>query len=132
MIKPPNPEVLTLLFDLLRLSVFALFGVGLGFMIMTNCIAFMILRPPKKLGFLWWHVTAISLSFVCLGVVATERVVGSLGDPPGWRSILVLIGMLLFATAQVIIFGVERQRFITNRAMQVAISASPPGTFQEP
>lgn len=119
-------------FDLVRMAVFALFGIGIGFMLLTNVIAFMVLRPPKKLGFLWWHVTAISLSFLCLGIVATERVVGSLGDPPGWRSALVLFGMTLFATAQAIIFGVERQRLVADRAMKVAIAASPPGNYTEP
>lgn len=98
-------------------------------MLMTNVIAFMVLRPPKKLGFLWWHVTSISLSFLCIGLVSVERVTGQLGNPPSWRTWVTLIGMLLFTTAQVIIFSVERQRLITQRAVAVAISSSPPGTY---
>lgn len=117
-------------FDLVRFTVFALFGIGLGFMLMTNVMAFMILRPPRRLGFLWWHVTAISLSFACIGVVATERVVSKIGDPPGWRSAVVLVGMLLYASAQVIIWNVERRRYINARALEV-VDALPPGTSRE-
>ena len=119
------------LFDLTRYAVFLFFGVGLGFMALTNVLAFWVLRPAQKLGFMWWHVTSISLSFICIGVVATERVVSKIGDPPGWRTVLTLIGMALYAVAQVIIFGVERQRYITKNAMKVALAASPPGTYTE-
>lgn len=115
-------------YDLLRYAIMALFGVGIGFMLMTNCIAFMVLRPPQRLGFLWWHVTSISISFLCLGLVSVERVVGSLGQPPTWRTWTVLAGTALFATAQAIIFSVERQRLIARRSLGVA-SACHAGTY---
>lgn len=119
-------------FDLVRLAVFLTFGVGIGFMLLVNVISFMVLRPPKKLGFLWWHVTSISLSFLCIGVVATERVVSKVGDPPGWRSVLVLVGMTLYAVAQALIFSVERKRLVFQRARAVAIEGSPPGRYTDP
>jgi hypothetical protein len=121
------------LFDFVRFAVFGTFGIGIGFMLMTNVMAFMVLRPPKRLGFLWWHVTAISLSFLCIGVVAADTVAERLGESePGWRSALTLFGMTLYMVAQIIIFGVERQRLINSRAMSVAVAASPPGTYKEP
>lgn len=107
-------------FDLIRYAIFLTFGAGTGLMCITNVLAFKVLRPPKKLGFLWWHVTSISLSFICVGIVATERVVGTLGDPPGWRSVLVLFGMTLYCLAQFIIFRVERLRLVNSRAVTVA------------
>lgn len=117
------------LFDVLRFAILGFFGIGVGFMLMTNVIAFIVLRPAKRLGFVWWHVTSISLSFICIGVVATERVVGALGAPPTWRTLLTLLGMALYAVAQAIIFSVERQRLVESRARSVAIEASPPGTY---
>lgn len=107
-------------FDVVRFAAFATFGVGAGFMVLTNIMAFMVLRPPKKLGFLWWHVTSISISFLCLGLVSVEHVSGKLGDPPGWRSAVVLFGTVLFLIAQIIIFRVERKRLIQKRAFDVA------------
>lgn len=118
-------------FDTVRYAVFLTFGVGIGFMLLTNVMAFQVLRPPKKLGFLWWHVTSISLSFLSIGIVAAERVVGKLGDPPGWRSVLVLFGMTLYMTAQILIFKVERQRLVNSRATRMALSALPPGTASD-
>lgn len=117
---PLGQDVMVTLFDFIRFGVFATFGVGIGFMLLTNFIAWKVLRPAQKLGFLWWHVTSISLSFICIGIVATERVVSRLGDPPGWRSVLTLTGMTLYAVAQVIIFNVERSRLIQKRAFEKA------------
>ena len=119
------------LFDVVRYAVFLLFGAGLGFMTLTNILAFWVLRPAQKLGFMWWHVTSISLSFICIGIVATERVAGRLGDPPGWRTLLTVIGMALYAVAQAIIFTVERQRYVEKRAQQIADAASPLGIHTE-
>lgn len=113
-------------FDVMRLLIFASFGIGIGFMVLTNMIAFMVLRPPKKLGFLWWHITSISLSFLCIGIVATERVAGDLGEPITWRTPLVLFGMLLYMVAQAIIFSVERQRLVLSRANAVVTKAACP------
>lgn len=105
------------LFDVLRFVIFTTFGLGVGFMLITNVIAYQVLRPPRELGFLWWHVTGISLSFLCLGVVAVDRAVSKLGDPPTWRTFVTLAGCLLFAVAQTIIFNVERQRLVQARAL---------------
>lgn len=116
----------------MRFGVFAMFGVGAGFMVVTNLMAFSVLRPSKdKLGFLWWHVTAISLSFACIGLVAVEQVASKVGNPFGWRTLLVFVGMLLYVVAQVIIFSVERRRLISARAHRVAAAASPPGNYEE-
>lgn len=108
------------LFDIVRFATFAAFGIGLGFMVLTNLMAFMVLRPPKQLGFLWWHVTAVSLSFLCIGIVAVEGVSGRLNDPLGWRSGLVLAGMTLYMVSQAMIFSVERHRLVVSRASEVA------------
>lgn len=106
-------------FDLIRVLAFGTFGIGVGFMVLTNIMAFMVLRPPQKLGFLWWHVTAISISFLCLGTVAVDIVAGKLGDPPNWRSGVTLVGTTLFMVAQMIIFTVERARLVGRHAEQV-------------
>lgn len=105
-------------FDAVRLLIFACFGLGVAFMLVTNFVAYQVLRVPKKLGFLWWHVTAISISFLCLGTVAIERVVGALGQPLTWRTFTALVGVVTFAAAQLIIFGVERERLLHQRAAE--------------
>lgn len=106
--------------DFLRILLFIPFGVGVGFMLVTNIIAFQVLRPAQKLGFLWWHVTAISLSFMMIGVVAVETQAARLGeDSTSWRLPVTLAGTILFMVAQVIIFNVERQRLVQKRATQI-------------
>lgn len=108
------------LYDLVRVLVFATFGGGMGFAILTNVIAFQVLRPPHKLGFLWWHVTSITLAFLFIGIVAVERVAGALGDPPSWRTFVCAAGTSLFLVAQIIIFLVERGRLIHKKAIEAA------------
>lgn len=110
-----------MLFDVLRVAIFAFFGIGLGFNIVTNYLAFQVLRPPKKIGFLWWHVTAISLSFIFISVAAIDRVIGQVGKPSTWISYLTVVGFLLYAVAQILIFQVERARFLQVQAQRVAI-----------
>ncbi len=108
---------MTVLPDVIRFVIFSTYGVGVGFMAMTNVIAYRVLRPPRRIGFLWWHVTAVSATVLCFGVVAVEGVIGRLGNPHiRWQSLVVLIGCLLFVTSQVIIFRVERQRLIEQLA----------------
>ncbi len=104
-------------FDVLRLAAFALFGLGVGFMAVTNYIAYQVLRPPRQLGFLWWHVTAISISFLCLGAVAVDRVMRELGGPARWFGWVTLVGCSLFFVAQVLIFRVERSRLVEKQAV---------------
>lgn len=114
---------LDLLADAMRYAVFALSGIGVGFMLMTNFLAFKVLRPPKRLGFLWWHVTAISLSIMMIGAVALSDIVDRIGGPFTWRAPVMFVGTLLYATAQVIIFRVERQRLVAKRGFDVALSS---------
>ncbi len=102
--------------DLLRFSIFALFGIGVGFMAVTNVMAYRVLRPPRRLGFLWWHVTAISVSVLCFGTVAVITVASRLGESVTWRSPVTLLGCVLFAASQAIIFRVERQRLVEQVA----------------
>ncbi len=102
--------------DLLRFAIFALFGIGVGFMAMTNIMAYRVLRPPRRLGFLWWHVTAVSVSVLCFGTVAVITVASRLGESVTWRSPVTLFGCVLFATSQTIIFRVERQRLVEQVA----------------
>ncbi len=104
-------------FDFLRIATFALFGLGVGFMTLTNYIAYQVLRPPRQMGFLWWHVTAISVSFLCLGAVAVERVMRELGDPARWFGWVTLVGCLLFFVAQILIFRIERSRLVEKQAV---------------
>lgn len=113
-----------MLFDVLRFAIFGMFGIGVGFMLMTNVLSFWLLRPPKRLGFLWWHVTSISVSFVLIGIVATESAVSRIGAPPSWRTFLTLVGMFLFAVAQFLIFGVERKRLVEARAARVVVASA--------
>lgn len=113
------------LFDVIRFIAFFTFGLGMGLCALTNVIAYKVLRPPERLGFLWWHVTSISLSFGCIGVVAVEAVASRLGNPPSWRGVVVLVGTTLFLVAQAIIFKVEKQRLVYQKAQaQLAAVAS--------
>jgi hypothetical protein len=104
-------------FDVLRLLVFATFGIGVGFMVVTNTISFRVLRPAHRLGFLWWHVSAVSTAFLCFGVVAVERVAGRLGDPSSWYGWVTLVGSVLFCVSQLLIFRIERARLVEKRAL---------------
>lgn len=110
---------LDLFANALRYGVFISAGIGVGFMLMTNVIAFQVLRPPKKLGFLWWHVTSISLSFLMIGTVAMDNIVSRIGDPFTWRAPLMFVGTALYAVAQAIIFRVERSRLIQKKALEI-------------
>lgn len=103
-------------FDLVRMLILALYGTGCALMVITNVVAYMVLRVPQRLGFLWWHVAAISLSFLCLSSVALERVLGRFGETPSWRTWVTLVGVATFAVAQLIIYNVERQRLQQLRA----------------
>lgn len=105
--------------DILRYAVFALSGVGVGFMLMTNVIAFKVLRPPRRLGFLWWHITSISLSITLIGAVAMDNLVSRIGEPFTWRAPTMFAGTALFTIAQVLIFKVERSRLINKRAAEI-------------
>lgn len=105
--------------DLIRYLDFAMFGVGCAFMFVTNVLAFHVLRPPKKLGFLWWHVTSISIAFLCLGSVAVQVAFNRLGDETSWRTPVTFVGLLLFMVAQSIIFTVERQRYAAQMVSKI-------------
>lgn len=113
---------LDLFANVLRYGVFLTSGIGFGFMVMTNFIAFAVLRPPKKFGFLWWHVTSISLSFVLVGAVALDNIVERIGEPFTWRAPVMFIGTALYATAQFLIFKIERERLIQRRALEIVAS----------
>lgn len=109
--------------DLLRYGIFALFGVGSAFMVITNIIAFNVLRPPKRMGFLWWHVTAISVAFLCIGAIALDTIVHRIGEPATWRLPVGITGFALFCIAQIIIFNVERNRLSQKTALEQTIEA---------
>lgn len=111
-------------YDYLRIATITLFGGGAGFMVLTNVIAFSVLRPPKKLGFLWWHVTSISLAWLMVGGSSAYVVFTNLGNPPGRITAFVLPGMALFFVAQVIIFMVERGRLASKRALTRSMELS--------
>lgn len=113
--------------NLIRYLDFAMFGVGCAFMFITNVLAFRVLRPPKKLGFLWWHVTSISIAFVCLGSVAVQTAFSRLGEETSWRAPVTFVGLLLFMVAQIIIFSVERQRYAAQVVSKVANVEIPNG-----
>ena len=107
-------------YDFVRYLDFAMFGMGSAFMLITNVLAYKVLRPPKRLGFLWWHVTAISISFLCLGSVSLHLAFSRLGEEPTWRTPVTFIGFLLFMIAQMIIFYVELQRYAARLAANKA------------
>lgn len=100
--------------DILRFAFFAVFGLGAAFMLATNVIAYKVLRPPQHLGFLWWHVTAISISFLCFGAVVLSKSYENLGKDDlveaDWSTYVTALGVLTYTIAQVIIFQVERSR----------------------
>lgn len=114
-----------LLVDVLRYTIFGLFGVGAAFMVVTNVLAFSVLRPPKQLGFLWWHVMAISLSFLCLGAISVDAILIRVGNPFTWRVPLGIFGFGLFMVAQIIIFNVERNRFSQKKALEQIVHGDP-------
>lgn len=107
--------------NLIRYAYFAFFGFGVAFMLATNFMSFQVLRPPARMGFVWWHVSAISVSFLCFGVVIMEGVSRSLGSGLTWRTYVVGVGVLTFFAAQIIIFNVERQRWINKKALALGI-----------
>lgn len=107
--------------DAVRLMLFGIFGVGVALMLATNVLAFVVLRPPKKLGFLWWHVAAISTSFLCLGTVDLYVVTTHFGDHATWRTVLTVIGIISFTVAQFIIFNVERARYSAKKVLERGI-----------
>lgn len=104
-------------FDIIRYLDFAMFGVGSAFMLITNVLAFKILRSPRKLGFLWWHVTSISISFVCIGSIALNSAFSRLGQDPTWRTPVIFFGFLLYMLSQIIISRVELERYAARIAM---------------
>jgi hypothetical protein len=103
--------------NVIRFVDFALFGVGCAFMLLTNVLAFRVLRPPKRLGFLWWHVTCISTAFVLLGAVVIDRAFDKLDSVATWQTVATFVGFLAFAIAQILIFGIEKQRYVATRAV---------------
>lgn len=111
--------------DVIRFLIFAVAGVGAAFMVATNAIAYNVLRPPKKLGFLWWHVLAISLGFIFIGVVALDNILLRIGEPITWRVPVGFIGFTLFAVAQVIIFLIERGRLSQKKALERNLATPP-------
>lgn len=108
--------------DWIRILFVAVFGFGAALMLITNYVAFMVLRPPKQLGFLWWHVSAISLSFLCFGSVAISQTLERLNKDQGvgadWRTYVTALGVITFTVAQVIIFNVERRRLAHKIALE--------------
>lgn len=104
--------------DLARYLAVAAFAAGVGIMLVTNVIAFRVLRPAKKSGFLWWHVAAISLSFLLLGSVAVDRIFDRLSQPVSWHTFATFAGITLFLVAQVIIFLIERSRLTAKKALE--------------
>lgn len=110
--------------DIFRGLVFLFAGVGAGFAIATNILAFKVLRPPKKLGFLWWHVTSVTVAFFLWGSVVLYYSLMRLGEPISWRTFASLGGAVVFAVSQTIIFTVERQRWFARRTVDEADNGS--------
>lgn len=104
--------------DAIRFSFFAVAGVGVALMLTVNVLAFRVLRPGKRLGFLWWHITAISSSFLCLMAVALDRSLERLGQGLTWHTVVTGVGLVLFTSAQAIIYNVERRRYAEKRALE--------------
>lgn len=113
-------------YDLLRFVTMASFGVGFGFMILTNIISFIVLRRSRssKLRRLWWHVTMVSVAWILVGGVSAFVVFTRLGSPPGGLTTFVLPGMILFMIAQVFIFSTARERLAAKRALERAVIRS--------
>lgn len=109
-------------YDIIRYLDFTMFGVGCAFMLITNVLAFKVLRSPGKRGFLWWHVTTISVSLLCLGTVCVDLVFSRLGKDPTWRTPTVFVGLLLFMISQFVIFQVELQRYASRVAADKAFA----------
>ncbi len=105
-----------ILLEIIRGLFFVVFGIGFAFMCATNVLAFRVLRPPKKLGFLWWHVTSISISFTLISLVALSRALESSGQSSSWQTYATAAGISLYAVAQTIIFNVERERYVIIKA----------------
>ena len=110
--------------DFFRFVVFAEAGMALAFMVGTNIMTWRVLRPPRKRGFLWWHVLTICLGVICISIIALERVAGHLGSPPTWRTWVTLSGMTLILAAQWIIYHVEHARLVYRKAIDKSGSES--------
>ncbi len=122
--QTPETRVTHPWLDAVRFVIFALFGAGVGLMALTNVMAYRVLRPPRRIGFLWWHVSGVSVATFGYGLVAVAAVAGRLGGPAFWATPVVLVASIVFAFTQVIIYRIERQRYAEKVARQRAEKAA--------
>ncbi len=104
--------------DAIRLVALVGAGFGVGLMAATNWAALRVLRPPRVGGFLWWHVTSISLAVTGLLTVAMNRIFTHFGEPIAWQTIVTLASVALLDVAMWIIFRIERRRYAAFRALR--------------
>lgn len=104
--------------DFYRIAEFVLGAAGIGFMVAVNVLAWKVLRPAKRLGFLWWHISTISVAYLCFLYVGFHYVFNRIASNEGIDAVGYIfgLGLLLFTAAQIIIFNVEAQRYAEKRA----------------
>jgi hypothetical protein len=102
--------------DLLRVVVLVLAGGGIGAMLVITWLAFRVLHPPRRPGFLWWHVLTVTLAVSGLVVTTAGERLAMLQQPPDWRLPIALVSMVLLDIALVLIFRIEYERMVDKAA----------------
>lgn len=106
-----------MLADLLRYTVVALAGAGLGMICVITAVAYHVLRPPQRLGFLVQHIIAIGIGVGGAMILLAEAVVGRLGQDVTWRLPATLAVLAIIDVALVVVYRIERRRLIEKRAL---------------
>lgn len=102
--------------DVLRIAAGVLLAATASLQLSIIIMAWYVLRPAHKLGFLWWHILAVALSSFGLAFVAVSGSWGRFGLHITWHLPATMFFLSLHLTALVIIYRVERARFAEKRA----------------
>lgn len=107
---------LILIADVLRVAAGAMFTMSVAVQISIVFMAWQVLRPVHKLGFLWWHILAVALSTSGLAFVAVSGSWGRFGLHITWHLPATMFFLSVHLVALVIIYRVERSRLAEKRA----------------
>ncbi len=104
--------------DLFRFAVIAMSGSAIGVMLVVTWLAWGVLRPARPLGFLAWHILAITASIVPLVVVAADATIARLHQPVTWRLPTLLFSLVVLNVAMWIVYQIEWQRLVDKKARE--------------
>lgn len=104
--------------DLLRIAVIGATGLGIGLICVITVVAYSVLKPPAKLGFLVQHIIGIGIGVGGAMLLLAEFQLGRIGDPPTWRLPVTVAVISLIDMALVLVLRVERGRLVEKRAVE--------------